>query len=81
MRVIFQLFVNLPLWHVARMLRILRGRKPYPLRLVAWEILGNLVGPLALLRSVRMHRALNGPGANPIDPGAAATLAPGAQRS
>lgn len=67
-RVLWQLFVNLPLWHLAKILRILRGKKPYPLRLVAWEILGNLVGPVAFVRTVRMHRRLNGPRRNPIAP-------------
>jgi hypothetical protein len=68
LRVLWQLFVNLPLWHLAKILRILRGKKPYPLRLVAWEILGNLVGPVAFVRTVRMHRRLNGPRRNPIAP-------------
>ena len=66
LRVFRQLFRDLPMWHLRRIVRILRGRKRYPLSLVGWEILGNLVGPLAFARTVFMHRRLNGAGRNPI---------------
>ena len=66
LRVFRQLFRDLPIWHFRRIVRILRGRKRYPLSLVGWEILGNLVGPFAFARTVFMHRRLNGAGRNPI---------------
>jgi O-antigen biosynthesis protein len=66
LRVFRQLFRELPIWHLRRIVRILRGRKRYPLSLVGCEILGNLVGPLAFARTIFMHRRLNGAGRNPI---------------
>lgn len=65
-RAIGQLLWDLPKWHVRRLYRILRGRHRYPLGLVWEEIKGNLVGPYAFFKAVRMHRRLNGPDANPI---------------
>jgi glycosyltransferase involved in cell wall biosynthesis len=68
-RVIRQLLFDLPLWHLKRLYRILRGHTRYPLSLVWEELRGNLVGPYAFYKSVRMHRKLNGPGSNPISRG------------
>jgi O-antigen biosynthesis protein len=65
-RVFRHLFRDLPRWHLRRIVRILRGRQRYPLSLVGWEILGNLVGPLAFARTIFMHRRLNGAGRDPI---------------
>lgn len=59
-RALWQLFVNLPLWHAARIARVLRGRKRYPLPLIWTEIRGNLAGPVAFAQSVRLHRRVNG---------------------
>lgn len=68
-RAIRQMLWDLPRWYVARIWRIVRGQEDYSLRLVALEIWGNLVGFWAFGRAVRLHRRLNGPNANPIQPG------------
>jgi GT2 family glycosyltransferase len=65
-RAYWQLFWDLPVWHARRVVRILRGRHAYPLNLVWEEVRGNLVGPYAFYKAVKMHRRLNGPDANPI---------------
>lgn len=65
-RAIWQLLWDLPKWHLQRVYRILRGRHHYPLRLVWEEVKGNIVGPYAFYKAVKMHRQLNGPEANPI---------------
>lgn len=70
-RALWQLFWDLPYWHARRVVRILRGRHPYPLSLVWEEVRGNLVGPYAFYRAVKMHQRLNGPDANPIKSGLA----------
>jgi hypothetical protein len=43
--------VELPRWHFRRIKEWLFGRRSYPLSLIMREILGNLAGPWALLRS------------------------------
>ena len=65
-RALWQLLVNLPMWHAARILRVLRGRKHYPLGLIWTEIRGNLAGPLAFRKSIAMHRRLNGGRPTPV---------------
>lgn len=52
-RAIPHLLWVLPRWHAKQTVRWLRGRRDYPLLLVGAEIVGNLLGPLALLRSRR----------------------------
>jgi hypothetical protein len=51
LRALFQLMFWLPKWHTRRIRDRLRGLSTYPLSLISIEILGNLVGPLALARS------------------------------
>jgi O-antigen biosynthesis protein len=51
LRSLKRLFVDLPAWHVNQVWRRMRHRSTYPLSLVAVEILGNLAGPSALVRS------------------------------
>lgn len=65
-RVIRQLLLDLPKWHLQRIWKILRGQQDYSLALVFLEIWGNVVGFWAFWRAVRQHRRLNGPNANPI---------------
>jgi glycosyltransferase involved in cell wall biosynthesis len=64
-----QMFKDLPIWHLKRVYRVLKGREKYPLKLVVTEVLGNLAGYYAFLKSNQMHRKINGPGRNPIAPG------------
>jgi glycosyltransferase involved in cell wall biosynthesis len=65
-RALWQLFFDLPIWHLKRFIRILQKRNPYPLYLLWEEVRGNLVGFYAFNKAVKMHRKLNGLGANPI---------------
>lgn len=65
-RVLWQLFWDLPIWHLKRLYRIGRGSLRYPLSLVWEEVRGNVVGPFAFYKAVKMHKRLNGPGTNPI---------------
>jgi len=67
-RALWQLLWDLPKWHLGRIFLILSGRYKYPFRLLLEEVRGNLIGVLAFYKAVRMHRRLNGPGTNPINP-------------
>jgi glycosyltransferase involved in cell wall biosynthesis len=49
LRSLKRLFSDLPAWRVRQVWRRLRSRSTYPNSLVAVEILGNVVGPFALL--------------------------------
>lgn len=51
-RGLFQIAIQLPLWHLARIVRRLRGKYSYSLVLILIEVAGNLAGPWALLRSL-----------------------------
>jgi glycosyltransferase involved in cell wall biosynthesis len=51
LRSLKRLFVDLPVWRVRQIWRRMRHRTTYPFSLVVVEMLGNLVGPIALLRS------------------------------
>lgn len=51
LRSLKSLFVDLPVWRVRQVWRRMRHRSTYPLSLVVVEMLGNLVGPIALVRS------------------------------
>ncbi|HEY9877822.1 MAG TPA: glycosyltransferase [Leptolyngbyaceae cyanobacterium] len=55
-RAIARLLVGLPLVHGHRIYWRLRGWSEYPIRLILWEILGNLTGPWSLWQS---HRRVN----------------------
>ena len=68
-RAVRQLLVDLPKWHMRRILEISLGRQDYSLRLVMLEIWGNVIGLFAFWQAVQMHRKLNGPKANPIGEG------------
>lgn len=48
----------LPMWHARRLVRWVRGRRDYPLRLIFAEIRGNLLGPWSLWQSSRRVRRL-----------------------
>ncbi|MEM9119168.1 MAG: glycosyltransferase [Cyanobacteria bacterium P01_F01_bin.56] len=50
-RGLVQILAGLPLAHASRIYSRLRGWSAYPISLVLWEMLGNLVGPWALLQS------------------------------
>jgi hypothetical protein len=50
--------VELPRWHLQRIKEWLLGRRSFPLSLTMREIFGNLVGPLALIRSRRRVKKL-----------------------
>ena len=52
-RSLLRLAVDLPIWHLRRIKRCLRGSRNYPLSLIMAEIIGHLVGPFALWRSRR----------------------------
>ena len=57
LRSLKRLLVDLPVWRVKQVWARMRGRSTYPMSLVAVEIAGNLIGPLALLRShIRVMR-------------------------
>lgn len=68
MRVLRQLFYDLPWWYAKRIYRILRGREKYPMGLVLIEMAGLAMGASAFIKSNRIHRELNGAGTNPICP-------------
>lgn len=51
-RALFQIGVQLPLWHLFRFIQGLRGKSSYSLSLLLIEIIGNLAGPWGLLRSL-----------------------------
>ncbi len=53
LRTIYHLLLAMPKYHLRRILRRLSGRGEYPLGLIFLEILGNLIGPLALWKSRR----------------------------
>ncbi|MEP0911472.1 glycosyltransferase [Leptolyngbya sp. GB1-A1] len=50
-RGLVQILIGLPLAHSSRIYYRLRGWSDYPISLILLEILGNLIGPLALLQS------------------------------
>ena len=60
LRSLKRIFIDLPAWRVKQVWARSRHRTTYPLSLVLLEMWGNLVGPVALLRSrlraVRMRR-------------------------
>jgi O-antigen biosynthesis protein len=51
LRSVKRLFVDLPAWRVRQLWRRAWSLSPYPSSLIAIEVIGNLVGPIALLRS------------------------------
>lgn len=53
LRAAAQLALGLPRAHVWKIKERLRGRSPYPLSLILLELIGNLIGPVALWRSRR----------------------------
>lgn len=53
LRAITRLLLELPKTHLRRIIKRLRGKSIYPLSLIMLEIIGNLVGPFALLKSRR----------------------------
>jgi len=53
LRVLFNLFFYLPLYHWGRIRQRLQNKISYPISLVALEIAGNLAGPWSLWRSHR----------------------------
>ena len=57
-RVLWRLGWWLPMWHARRLVRWVRGRRDYPLRLLVAEIRGNLAGPWSLWQSSRRVRRL-----------------------
>jgi O-antigen biosynthesis protein len=62
-RSLFNVAVTLPLWHMFNLKRYLASkvfRKAevyYPLKMIVWEVLGNLAGPWALFKSWRLARS------------------------
>lgn len=54
-----RIFVELPLAHLYRIYSRIRRRSPYPIKYVFLEILGNLAGPIALIRSLARLKKLN----------------------
>jgi len=50
-RVLFRLFIEMPLWYMWQLKGWLLRKHTYPLGLIILELLGNLSGPLALWRS------------------------------
>jgi glycosyltransferase involved in cell wall biosynthesis len=66
-RALWQLLWDLPKWHWQRVTRILRGRYDYPLRLIWTEVKGNVAGPYAFYRAVKMRRRINDMGGNPVE--------------
>jgi glycosyltransferase involved in cell wall biosynthesis len=57
LRSLKRIFVDLPVWRVRQVWNRAQSRSTYPLSLVALEIWGNLVGPIALVRSrLRVRR-------------------------
>lgn len=62
-RALVRLFYSLPRHLLVRAVQRIRRRSDYPLSLIALEILGNLMGPIALWRSLRRVRRL-GPSAS-----------------
>lgn len=50
-RGLLRLFYTLPKYHLTRIVRRLIGRSDYPTQLILIEIVGNLIGPVALLLS------------------------------
>jgi GT2 family glycosyltransferase len=50
-RALVRLFFGLPPYHIKRLILRILGRIDYPLSLILCEIMGNLAGPLAFLRS------------------------------
>jgi O-antigen biosynthesis protein len=62
-RSLFNVVVTLPLWHMYNLKRYLtsklfmKSEAYYPLKMIAWEVLGNLAGPWALFKSWRLVRS------------------------
>lgn len=57
LRSLKRIFIDLPAWRVHQVWNRVSSRSTYPLSLVALEIWGNFIGPLALLRSrLRVRR-------------------------
>ena len=50
---LFQLAIDLPLWHLRRIKQWVGGRHSYPLSLIMVEMMGHIVGPFALWKSRR----------------------------
>jgi glycosyltransferase involved in cell wall biosynthesis len=57
-RALVRLFIELPRYHIKRLIRRFLGRKDYPLSLILCEIAGTLAGPYALFKSRRRVRRL-----------------------
>jgi len=57
-RALWQILWDLPKWHWQRLTRIVRGHYDYPLRLLWAEVKGNLAGPYAFFRAVKMRQQL-----------------------
>jgi hypothetical protein len=55
-RALVRIFAELPLSFAQRALHRLRGRTPYPWRLLATEMLGTLLGPWSLWRAQRLAK-------------------------
>jgi GT2 family glycosyltransferase len=51
-RGLFQIGIQLPLWHLRRLMQWLKGNSSHKLLMILIEIAGNLAGPWGLLRSL-----------------------------
>lgn len=81
LRALTRIFVDLPAWRVRQVWARMRHHTTYPISLVLLETWGNVVGPLALLRSRfrvrRLGRSAPSPGAISHDPGETDSVAIG----
>ena len=68
-RALVRLIYSLPRHLVVRAVQRLRRHSDYPLSLIALEILGNVMGPIALWRSLRRVRRLGPSAAAPLPKG------------
>jgi O-antigen biosynthesis protein len=57
-RALVRLFIELPFYHIKRLIRRFLGRGDYPMSLILLEIAGNLAGPYAVFKSRRRVRRL-----------------------
>ena len=51
-RGLFRIIIELPLAHILRILKRLIGKSRYPISYVLIEVLGNLIGPFSLFKSI-----------------------------
>lgn len=57
-RSLVRIFLELPLIHLKRLLSSLFSKKRYPIALIVLEIVGNIMGPFALIKSISRVKKL-----------------------